>query len=110
MYEIREPRECKLLAQIEKLRGTSERALLQAKAFAGLGQTLNSAHSASAAARVIVEVADRLLGWDACTLSLYSSETDTTEPLLKMDTIEGRRVVIQCRQGGSRWVIVPRCR
>jgi len=92
MYETAELRESELLAKIEELRTTSQRALLQAKAFAGLGQTLNSTHSASAAARVIVEVADRLLGWDACTLSLYSSETDTTEPLLKIDTIEGRRV------------------
>src|SRR5882724_8803004 len=94
MYEIGERRECELLAQIENLRATSERALLHAKTFADLGQTLNSTHSTPAAARVIVDVVDRLLGWDACTLSLYCAESDTTEPLLIIDTIQGRRIDI----------------
>src|SRR6266404_3779595 len=92
MYEIGERRECELLAQIENLRATSERALLHAKAFADLAQTLSSTHSTPAAARVIVDVADRLLGWDACTLSLYCAESGTTEPLLIIDTIEGGRI------------------
>ncbi len=59
-----------------------------------LGRQLSSATTAKEAAKVIVEVADSLFRWDACTLNLYSSEEDKIQPVLSIDTIQGRRVEI----------------
>src|SRR5258706_15922438 len=67
------------------------RLLAQSESFAALGQKLNIAPTPIAAARVIVKAADKLLGWDACTVSLYSRETDSTSPVLIIDPIGGRR-------------------
>ena len=72
--------------------GRMAQLLAQSESFERLGQQLNSATTTKAAARIIVEVADKLFGWDACTLSLYSRESDTTFPILEIDTIKGRRV------------------
>lgn len=81
-------------------RALEERILRQEKrlaesrtqAFLGLGQQLSTAVTAEEAARVIMDVADQLLGWDACTLDLYVPEQDVLEPVLTVDTIEGQRV------------------
>jgi PAS domain S-box-containing protein len=59
--------------------------------FAALGKRLNRAFSPEDAARIILEVADELLGWDACTLDLYSQENDTVYPVVNIDTIGGKR-------------------
>ncbi|MBI5799788.1 MAG: PAS domain S-box protein [Verrucomicrobia bacterium] len=60
-------------------------------AFAKLGRQLNSIQHADAAARIIVSVADDLLGWHACTLSLYEPWSDRCNSLLCMDLINGQR-------------------
>ena len=39
-----------------------------------MGRSLSEAATATAAARVIADIADELLGWDACSLELYSAE------------------------------------
>jgi len=59
-----------------------------------LSHRLNSATTARAAAQIIVETADTLLGWDACQLNLYSAELDKMFPLVTMDEIEGKRSTI----------------
>ncbi|HKU60063.1 MAG TPA: PAS domain S-box protein [Gemmatimonadales bacterium] len=61
-------------------------------ALAGLGHRLSAASSPVEAARIIVGVAEELLGWDACSLDLYSPEADAIEAVLTMDTIDHRRV------------------
>ncbi|MDW8366806.1 MAG: GAF domain-containing protein, partial [Abditibacteriales bacterium] len=61
-------------------------------AFARLGRQLSAAAAPEEAAQVIVEVAQDLLGWDACFVDLYASETDTVTPLLRMDSVNGQRV------------------
>ena len=61
-------------------------------ALAGLGHRLSAASSPLEAARIIVGVAEELLGWDACSLDLYSPETDAIHAVLTMDTMNGRRV------------------
>ena len=58
-----------------------------------LGLRLSSATSAEQAARIIVEVANELFGWDNCTLNLYSSEEDKIQPILSIDTVQGEKVV-----------------
>jgi two-component system, cell cycle sensor histidine kinase and response regulator CckA len=59
-----------------------------------LGRQLSSVTTAREAAKVIVETADSLFPWDACFLNLYSPEDDRIQPVLTIDTIEGRRVEI----------------
>ena len=56
-----------------------------------LGLKLSSVISAEEAAKVIVDAADDLFGWDACTLNLYSPEEDKVYPILSVDTIRGEK-------------------
>src|SRR5205085_8726823 len=51
-----------------------KRAEQRQAAFARLGRSLSAAASANAAARVIADIAEELLGWDAYSLDLYSPE------------------------------------
>jgi PAS domain S-box-containing protein len=72
---------------------TGERRVRQREsALAGLGHRLSAAGSPLEAARIIVAVAQELLGWDACSLDLYFPERDAIGAVLTMDTIDGRRV------------------
>lgn len=101
-----------LLSELEDLRARV--ALLEEKAshrksaaveneqFAALGKRLNRASSAEDAARIILELADQLLGWDACTFDLYSQENDTVYPVVNIDTIDGKRAAVPPTRSGSR--------
>jgi PAS domain S-box-containing protein len=77
------------------LRDITERrkAEQQSAVFLELACALNAAASAQAAARIIVEAARVLLGWDACYLHLYSAEQRIV-PILTMDTVAGKSVEI----------------
>ena len=68
-----------------------KRAELRVAAFSELSQKLSAAQTAKAAARIIVEVADQLLGWDACMCDLYSPEERLLTNLVDIDLVEGRR-------------------
>ncbi len=68
-----------------------KRAEQRLAAFATLGRRLNAATEVKSAARLIVEVAGELLGWDACTVELYDSATDRCQPVLRMDVLDGQR-------------------
>ncbi|MDB6111825.1 MAG: hypothetical protein JWR69_3575, partial [Pedosphaera sp.] len=59
-----------------------------------LGLQLSSATTAEEAGKVIVEAADNLFRWDACTLNLYSPEEDKIFPILSIDTIQGQKLDI----------------
>ncbi len=61
-------------------------------AFSALGHRLSAAQTAKEAAQIIVDVADQLLGWDACWLDLYSPAEDRLTHVLNTDTVDGRRV------------------
>ncbi len=67
------------------------RSEFQNETFTRLAYSLSSASSAEQAARVIVEAADKLLGWDACSLDLYSAEKNTIHPVLSIDLVDGHR-------------------
>lgn len=72
-----------------------ERVERRAGAFVEVGKRLNSCRSALEAAHVVVEVADKLLGWDACTVDLFApGAEDRLEPVLYMDTIDGARRLV----------------
>ncbi|MBI4326127.1 MAG: PAS domain S-box protein [Chloroflexi bacterium] len=75
-----------------------KRAEKRNAAFSNLGLRLSSATTQKDAAWIIVQVADELWGWDACTVDLYSSEEDTVRSVLALDTINGRRVEIAPRR------------
>jgi PAS domain S-box-containing protein len=61
-------------------------------ALSGLGQQLSAVRTAREAAEIIVAVAQQLIGWDACSLGLYSPEQDRLSCMLNKDTINGQRV------------------
>jgi PAS domain S-box-containing protein len=64
------------------------------KVFLALGQKLSAATTPEEAARIIVAIADELLGWDACVLDLYTADGDSYETLLIIDTLNGQRVTV----------------
>ena len=68
-----------------------KRAESRIQAFSKLGQQLSATATAKAAAEIIVEAADQLLGWDACFLDLYSRADDILTHVLYADLIDGKR-------------------
>src|SRR5689334_1364699 len=56
-------------------------------AFSNLGWRLTAALSQREAAQILVETADELFGWDACTFDLYSTEQNIVTTVLYIDTI-----------------------
>jgi PAS domain S-box-containing protein len=70
-------------------------------AFASLARSLSAASSAAAAARIIADTAYNLIGWDACSLDLYSNEQDRVTPVITIDTIEGKRVDVPPSRPGQ---------
>ncbi len=60
-------------------------------AFSTLGLLLSAAQTVREAGQIIVDTADRLLGWDACLVDLYSPDTDMLTHVLNADLIDGQR-------------------
>ncbi len=52
-----------------------------------LGHRLAGVGTPEEAARIIVGAAQDVLGWDACSLDLYSAETGTARPVVSMDRL-----------------------
>jgi PAS domain S-box-containing protein len=77
------------------------RAEKRSRAFSQLGYRLSAATNPTQAARIVVDVADKLLGWDACYFDLYSEATGTTTPILNMDIIAGQRVEVPSAYPGA---------
>jgi PAS domain S-box-containing protein len=77
------------------LRDITERKKAEQRSavFLELACALNAAASAQEAAKIIVQAARTLLGWDACYLHLYSAE-QLIQPILTMDTVNGAVVEI----------------
>ncbi|WP_160164580.1 PAS domain S-box protein [Pedosphaera parvula] len=74
-----------------------KRAEVRSAAFARLGERLSSATTDVEAARIIVEVANNLLGWDACSLDICHAGHRTVTSILVMDLIDGRKVDVAPR-------------
>lgn len=70
-------------------------------AFLSLGHKLSGTYTPQDAARIIVETAQELFGWDACTLDLYLPDQDLIVPLVSIDTIEGERTNVPHPFAGS---------
>jgi PAS domain S-box-containing protein len=69
-----------------------KRAETRFATFSNLGLRLSSATTAGEAAAIIVEVADRLLGWDSCSLDLCSPDQKIFNSVLGRDVINGQRM------------------
>ncbi|MBI4664252.1 MAG: PAS domain S-box protein [Verrucomicrobia bacterium] len=77
-------------------RDISERKRSEARAaeFSHLGRNLSLATTAEEAARIVLETADRLLGWDACTLHLLAPDLRSAIPVLNYDVVNGQRTAV----------------
>jgi PAS domain S-box-containing protein len=60
-------------------------------AFATLARKLSGASVPLEAAKIIADTADELFGWDSCNINLYDADRDLLQPVLRIDTIDGRR-------------------
>src|SRR5690349_24527291 len=70
-------------------------------AFFEVSRRLSAARSAEEAARIIVAVAQELLGWDACTVDLYFPETNEVQDVLTMDSFDGSPVDVPAASTSS---------
>ncbi len=66
-------------------------AEIRRAAFSTLGELLSAASTSKAAAQIIVDIADQLLGWDSCHVRLLSAERVGIVPILAYDEINGQR-------------------
>ena len=73
---------------ITALKRTEKRRVV----FASLMEKLNYTTTPKAAARIILESAEQLIGWDAATFELYSPNPPQLQPVLNFDTINGERL------------------
>jgi len=73
-------------AELERVRARQRADLL-----AGLIHHLTEAPTGKEAARLILQTADKLLGWDACWLYLWHAPVGKFEVVLALDTVEGER-------------------
>ena len=64
--------------------------------FAQLGQHLGATSDAETAAEIIMDAADKLLGWDACYVILYDPQQGgEPRPLLAVDIVNGKRTRLE---------------
>src|SRR5690349_9396715 len=70
-------------------------------AFFEVSRRLSAARTAEEAARIIVAVAQELLGWDACTVDLYFPETNEVQDVLTMDSFDGSPVDVPAANTSS---------
>ena len=63
-------------------------------AFASLALQLSGANDAVDAARVIVDVAQDLCGWESCSVDLYFAELNRIDAVLTVDVVDGQTVDI----------------
>ncbi|MGI8906432.1 MAG: GAF domain-containing protein [Candidatus Sumerlaeaceae bacterium] len=69
-------------------------AELRSAAFSSLGYRLSMATTPEEAARIIVDIADDLIGWDACSVYLYDAGDNICTNVLHMDLVDGERVSV----------------
>jgi signal transduction histidine kinase/DNA-binding NarL/FixJ family response regulator len=62
---------------------------LRLNIFAALGKHLSTAEDVHAAAQIIVNAADQLIGWDSCVCDLYSAADDRVHHVLNVDIVDG---------------------
>ncbi len=71
-----------------------KRAELHSSIFANLGSRLSGSTTVEESARVILDAADQLFGWDACWLHRHDAASGLSRSVLNLDLLEGRRQVV----------------
>lgn len=71
-----------------------KRADKRVQVFASLGARLSGVTLPKEAARIIVEAADELIGWDAASVDLYDARANLLDDLLALDIVNGTRQVV----------------
>src|ERR1041384_4397297 len=79
------------VATLEENASQLKRAEAANAQFAALGKRLNHLMSTEEATTIILDAADEMFGWDACTLDLYAPESNTVSTVINIDTIDGQR-------------------
>jgi PAS domain S-box-containing protein len=82
------------VARLESEIAERRQAELRARNLSRLGQELSAATTATAAAQAVLDAADRLLGWDAAYLYLYTPDQRYTVPVLLFDNVGGKRTQV----------------
>jgi len=70
-----------------------------AQAFFTLASKLSAASTPREAAKIIVDVADDLIGWDSCSIYFYDAERDLHTNILMMDIVDRERTEVDSREG-----------
>jgi signal transduction histidine kinase len=84
-------------ADLHASQGSLQTEVHHTRALSELGRRLNAAATPKDAARIIVNVADDLIGWDACVCDMYDSETGLVTHVLSLDILNGERTECQPR-------------
>jgi PAS domain S-box-containing protein len=64
-------------------------------ALSRLGYGLSAAGNPEEAAKIVLEIASELFGWDAAYVHLYSHAQDQIIPILTQDSVDGKRTPVQ---------------
>src|SRR2546426_11294389 len=88
---------------LEQQRGVREKISNEKRvaAFSDLGWRLSAARSPREAAQILMDTADELFGWDACTFDLYSAEAGTGRTVVFVDTVDGKRGGVSRQSPGT---------
>jgi PAS domain S-box-containing protein len=79
----------------------SETKEIKSNVLIQLGEKLSSSRTREEAAKVILDAADEIYGFDACVLDFYSEEKDRTYTVVKFDTVEGKRIDFPPNKNGE---------
>lgn len=79
-----------LRRKVREHTGVIRSRLEREETFSEFGGQLSAASSRKEVGRVIVDAAQRLLGWDSCFLNLYDQERGEIEELIVFDTDAGK--------------------
>ncbi len=96
LEQLIQERTADLITANKKLMGEiAERRLAETRsaAFSNLGYLLSQTRTREEAARIILDVADQLLGWDSAYLQLYSPDHSKVIPVLSYDLVHGQRAM-----------------
>ncbi len=83
----------KVLSLVEDLSSRKREELLKTQ-LTNLGEKLNSTITPVEAARVVVEFADELIGWDASYVAIFDDESEEIRFIYAADEINGQRTII----------------
>ncbi|MCF7804273.1 MAG: PAS domain S-box protein [Candidatus Marinimicrobia bacterium] len=86
-----EIRALRVLAEMIGFYWERQRSTRRERVFSDLGRQLSGATTPPEAAEIIAEAAEKLIGWDACSVDAYDPDEDVMNSLLTVDIIDGEK-------------------